>query len=283
MTFRVVTAASLIDSLDAEWQRFASVTNNLIPARIVLDGDTMVAIGSIWRNPLHPRPLRFEYKIGSTEDASALSLLLNGLTGDLVLRPDDLLHISVGEHESEVLEWALSSGFHPVMTTWSGLLLPNQVDAPSLDQIHRLSDHDDPGLRTTLVMLHEQIYRTSHYWNPPGSLLTERASSLFMGDDLIPEHLWYAVNEDGDPIGISSLRHCDLEDRYELGWVGVLPEIDETTHRQLLDAALSAAGGSSIEIEVDANEVQTLARLSELEVIWGHTTYRLERPAPFIG
>ncbi|MCA9834841.1 MAG: hypothetical protein KC435_12895 [Thermomicrobiales bacterium] len=275
--YQVTAASEVIDSLNEDWRSFATANTNHTPARVVLEHNQPLAIGTFWRNPLHPNPFRFEYRLGNDRDVGALTPLLAALTTSAESDASTPIHFIAREQEFDLVAWAHAHDFKQIMKTWNAELLPNSVKAPAFDGIHRLVDTDSTELRHRLALLHAQIYSNAHHWNPPGSSITESAELLFMGEDVLPEFLWYVTDQAGEPIGVSSLRRSDLPAHMELGWLGTCPDVSEEIHRRLLDTALAAAGDNIVLIETDANESRTLARLRELPVDWGHAMIRFER------
>lgn len=129
-------------------------------------------------------------------------------------------------------------------------------------------------------MLHSQIYRAQHRWNPPADLPPEMAGHLFMDEsELIPEYLWYSVDTLRRPTGVVSLRSTDVPEVLELGWIGVLEGIDDSVHRALFDTALAAVGDRELKVEVDENQILLLRYVNELPVHWHDVDVRYERPA----
>lgn len=61
------------------------------------------------------------------------------------------------------------------------------------------------GLTRALTVLHSDIYRIAHAWNPPASNLTDVAQELLLDqDELIPDALIMAM--DGtEPIAVAGL------------------------------------------------------------------------------
>lgn len=278
MTVEVVVANDVMERLSDEWRSFAIAPGNLVPTRVVITDGHVDAIGTLRRNPLHPIPVHFEYLLAEGCTTACLMSLFDGLVAAADLISGDPIHMTVDHGNQSLVAWAHRMGFIQRVMTWQCRLAPLALpEIPIPVGIRRLSDQDSPELRHHLAVLHACIYRVAHSWNPPGHLIDTHADDLFMGDDLLPSSLWYAVDIDGGPVGISSLRRSDVPDCVELGWIGTLPDVDPRLKESLIEVALRFAGTRTILIEVDDNESELIARLQQLPTEWESASIRFER------
>lgn len=278
MVWKVVHAEDSEEMPDPAWWELARRPGSCVPARVVLEDGRVIAIGSMSMNTLHPVPRHFDYRLAESASPNCLTPLLEALVRDLGPEGKRAVHISISSDDAHAVAWAEQAGFEPIMTTWIGVLIPPTASLEPVNNLHRLSDHDIPGVRRSLAELHEYIYRRNHQWNPPVHILPDMAENLFMDDrELLPEYLWYALDERGNLIGVSSLRKTDSLDVLDFGWIGVMEGAADDVHRALFEAAVGSATNHEIAFEVDENDQLTLRLANELPVSWSETIVRYER------
>lgn len=275
----VLPAAQVMQRLTPDWAEFASRPRNRVAARVVMSRGEILAIGSMSKNSLHPEPRYLDLLLADSADPACLSPLLDALVADLGEEGCRPVHFSIAAEQVGIEDWATSNGFEVIRTTWSGVLNPPVLLAEPAPRFSRLSDGDSPELRKSLTELHAQIYRRQHDWNPPATITSEMAMRLFMSEhELLPEYMWYAVDAHGDPNGAASLRRTGDSGVLDFGWIGVLPGVDPEIHRQLFEAAMSAADAASLLFEVDDNDAITLELCGDLPVVWTKKMLRFRRP-----
>lgn len=279
--FTVRRADDVRDQLTSEWLEFADTPGHRVHPKVVFEGDRAVAIGSMARNILHPEPRYFRFLMVEDADPDSLTCLFNELLADLGSDGHRAIHFSEPQRNERAAAWAESAGFLPIMRTWMGTVIPEGRRLEPTQRFRRLSDSDTPALRYSLAVLHSRIYRDQHSWNPPAAMLPEMAESLFLDQsELVPEYLWYSVDEFNRPTGVVSLRKTRAHQVLEFGWFGVLKGVSDSTHRGLFDTAMAAVGDRALNFEVDANEELTRGYFSELPVVWRDVLVRYERMAP---
>lgn len=277
----VLPAADVTEMLTPEWLAFANNPGNRVKARVVLDGNRPLAIGSLSHNPLHPVPRYLSLKLAESADPECLTRLFDALVSAMeASEGSHPIHLSIVPSDRLMINWAEGEGFLPIMTTWIGSIPPGVARGEVCGGLHRLSDYDTPAIRRSLAKLHAQIYRKQHRWNESADILPEMAERLFMSEsDLIPEFMWYASNEFGQPVGVSSLRRSRVPQAFDLGWIGICEGIPSNVPEELLGQAIASAGNKALTIEVDEADAMTLRCLTRLPVTWDDRLIRFERPA----
>lgn len=169
-----------------------------------------------------------------------------------------------------------SVGFSTLMTTYLGQLLRHNI--PVTDIIRQPTEITtlaaNPELRQDISEIHEQVYRAQHTWSPVGHLTVKFRESVFLDpDELLPD-AQFVAKYDGQVVGIASLRAPFSIQSLELGWVGVVDTIPDSTkneiHAQLLNACLQFARqqGADIFVEIDESDAKTLEVFQSLNVDW---------------
>lgn len=279
MGISVRLAANVADRLSPEWQEFAENPKFRGLSHVVIHDGEPVVVGSFSHNLLHPEPRFFDYLLAEGATPTCLTHLLEALV-TVFSSAEELksIHVSLNQDDQQMIAWAESAGFRPIMHTWLGVLLPSGPRPAPSQKLRRLSDADTPEIRHALAVLHTRIYREQHKWNPPVSMVPEMAESLFLDEfELIPEYLWYSVDDYNRPTGVVSLRKTSTPKVLELGWCGVLDGVDESVQLALLDTAVSVVGDRAVNLEVDENQVFTRSYFSELPVHWHKVLVRYER------
>ena len=275
-------ASGMRNALPDDFQAFARDPKHRGMARVALQGDEPVAIAACAHNLLHPHPRHFEYLMAGDSNAAALTPLLQALLAATSVNEGPVpLHLSLQQTDREAIGWAESQGFVPIMTTYHGTLPPMQTRFTKGAALRRLADRDSPALRDALAVVHAQVYRHQHDWNPPAHIDPAMAEGLFLDEhDLLPEAMWYAPDTWNRPTGVSSLRKTRHPEVVELGWVGVLPGVDQSVLLGLIGAALNATGPRALNVEVDRNQSVLLAVLQALPVVWRESVIRYELRIP---
>lgn len=279
MDISVRLAANVADQLSPEWREFAENPKYRGLSHVVLRDDEPVAVGSFSHNLLHPEPRHFDYLLAEGAEPTYLTHLLEALVTVFSSAEEvKSVHVTLNQDDQQMVSWAQGAGFRAVNHTWLGVLMPGSIKPTASAEVRRLSDYDSPNVRRSLALLHSQIYRDQHKWNPPAPIVPEMAESLFLDEfELIPEYLWYSVDDRERPTGVISWRKTRAPQVLELGWFGVLNGIDESVHKALFETAMTVVGGRAVNLEVDEHQQLTRKYFSELPVHWHKEIVRYER------
>ena len=193
-------------------------------------------------------------------------------------------------------------GFVPLMRTRLGWLdltamaadRTSRFDAATrtveaLDyRVVAFSDRPEMVAAQRVADLHGEAYARTHAgWNPVRPLDAAERRDLFLGDDLIPDALFLAL--DGDAVaGFASLRHGRTPDEFDLGWAGIAADHDDRATAivtALVGRCLDVARrrGNRVSVEVDDADPVLAYILDRLPVAWEPDWLAFARPGPSAG
>lgn len=206
---------------------------------IAIDQGDIIGLGTLWEHSLHPARWRVTLHghpaFWSSGPASTLLAHLRAL------RPGPRpLQAATSALDQAGCAFFQRHGFAPLMRTRRGVLAPDATPglvAAEFDLAmarveaagHRVASLAELGSArvpmSALALLHAELYRQGHRWNPMRPLETEEATELFLDPaELLPEAMYLArIGE--RPVGVASLRRGITPTQVDLGWAGALPVV----------------------------------------------------------
>jgi GNAT superfamily N-acetyltransferase len=222
---------------------------------VALEGDVVVGLATIQTRAWHPTRDYVGVHVHPEHRARGLGAQLYEALLPLMKDRARALQTAKTETEVQTKPWLEARGFQEIMRTYTPRVDPRAVNlAPFTAAMRGLSDgvrivtlEEHSDLTDTVAELHHHIYTETHTWNPTATFPLERLRRVYIGEDLIPEAMFVAL--DGDrPIGVASLRPGDDSSTLELAWTGILRDAGKN-RLEILDALISHC----LEYAVNAN------------------------------
>ncbi|MDQ3693041.1 MAG: GNAT family N-acetyltransferase [Chloroflexota bacterium] len=198
------------------------------------DGGTLVGVGTLWENGLHPSAWRITIHVAAPWRRQGIgSRLFEALTA---LAPEPRpLGSGTRETDRTGCGFLAAHGFEPVMRTRRGVFSPSDIPASLTEelaaaearvlaagyQIVTLPEATRRGIgRREIARLHVEVYWDGHAWDRPRPVAEAEAAMIFLDEaDLLPGEMHLAL--DGTrPVAVASLRRSALPEEPELGWAG---------------------------------------------------------------
>lgn len=253
---------------------------------VALRDDRVIGAARLYRLSIHPTRWRLAIFVESEYRRQGIgTALFNACRQDSHLHSNDEIQTSVSSSDEIDVAFLTSVGFTTLMTTYLGALTWDHI--PEANVTRHSADIVTlaalPELRQQVADIHEQIYRDQHSWSPVGNLTEGFKESVFLdADELLADAQLIALR-DGQVVGISSLRAPFSTQSLELGWIGVIHNLPDSikgeVHAQLLGACFQFARQqkSSIFVEIDESDAQTLEAFQRLDIAWESQWFNLVR------
>ena len=244
---------------------------NANPTLVAVNGETLIGIGTLWENEIHPARWRVNL-FGSSgfwsHDAAAP--LLAGLRD---LRPDQRpLQTAISARHEEIAAFYENHGFSLLMRTCAGVLSPGDIpesvtsdfnaaskaiDGESIRIVPLAAFRNKPFSHSQLARLHADIYAQGHMWDPVRALTGGEPAELFLDSEELLLDATYVALQKKQLVGVTSLRRTDRPGLVELGWTGSVltdPEQRRNLVHALLGTSLRHAASANwqVSFEVDA-------------------------------
>jgi GNAT superfamily N-acetyltransferase len=246
----------------------------------------VVGAAYLYRLGIHPTRWRLNIRVVPDERRQGIgTALFNSCLHDSSLQDGAEIQVALSSADGGELAFFRSLEFGTLMTTHLGTLpwqdTPEALADNGPAEITTLAQH--PELREEVANVHERIYRSQHAWSPVGELTEQFKTSVFLDpDELVPEAQFIAMIE-GHVVGVASLRAPFSIASPDLGWIGVIDALPDSTahaiHAQLLDACLQFARmqKADISVEIDEADTKTLKAFQNLNVEWESEWLKLVR------
>lgn len=203
-------------------------------SRCAVDGKSLVGVGTLWQNGLHPNAWRVTIHVAASWRRQGIgSGLFQALTA---LAPEPKpLQSGTREADRAGCGFLAAHGFSPLMRTRRGIVAPADIPPDLIQELAEaetrvraagyeivtLPEATRRGVGLNEVArLHVELYWNAHAWNRPRPVSEVEAEMMFLApDDLVPEAM-HLVLDGTTPVAVASLRPSAAPGEVELGWAG---------------------------------------------------------------